>query len=156
MIKVLFVCHGNICRSPMAEMVFKYLVLKNGLEKEFYIDSAGTSDEEARYYSPIHKGTKNVLIKNNIPFTEHIARQVKIEDYKKFDYIICMEEYNIVNLRRIINQDKDKKIFRLLDFTDNPKDVDDPWYHHNFDKTFDEVYLGCKCLLESLIKNKKD
>lgn len=150
--KVLFVCHGNICRSPMAEMIFKYLVLKSGVQEEFFIDSAGTSDEEARYFSPIHKGTKNVLTKNNIPFSEHIAKQFTLEDYKKFDYIICMEEYNINNVLRIIGSDKDKKIFKLLDFTDNPKDVDDPWYHHNFDKTFDEIFEGCKCLFDYLKK----
>ena len=88
MIKVLFVCHGNICRSPMAEMIFKFLVSNAGVQDKFIVDSAGTSDEEARYFSTIHKGTKNVLTKNNIPFTEHIARQFTLSDYDKFDYII--------------------------------------------------------------------
>ena len=149
--RILFVCHGNICRSPMAEMIFKHLVNSLNLQDEFFIDSAGTSDEEARYFSPIHKGTKGVLIKNNIPFTEHIAKQFVVNDYEKFDYIICMESYNITNLLKIIGSDKDKKIFRLLDFSPNPKDVDDPWYHHNFDKTYDEIYYGCKNLLEKLL-----
>ena len=149
--RILFVCHGNICRSPMAEMIFKYLVNVSNLQDEFFIDSAGTSDEEARYFSPIHKGTKGVLMKNNIPFTEHIAKQFVVNDYEKFDYIICMESYNITNLLKIIGSDKDKKIFRLLDFSPNPKDVDDPWYHHNFDKTYDEIYYGCQNLLAKLL-----
>lgn len=148
--KIMFVCHGNICRSPMAEMIFKYLVNISNLQNEFFVDSAGTSDEEARYFSPIHKGTKSVLTKNNIPFTEHIAKQFTVSDYEKFDYIICMESYNITNLLRIIGNDKDKKIYRLLDFSPIKKDVDDPWYHHNFDKTFNEIYDGCKHLLEKL------
>ena len=149
--RIIFVCHGNICRSPMAEMIFKHLVSSLNLQDDFYIDSAGTSDEESRHFSPIHKGTKGVLTKNNIPFTEHIAKQFTISDYEKFDYIICMESYNITNLLKIVKKDRDKKIYRLLDFSPKPKDVDDPWYHHNFDKTFDEIYAGCKSLLDYII-----
>ena len=152
--RILFVCHGNICRSPMAEMIFKYLVNYSELQNEFFVDSAGTSDEESRYFSPMHKGTKGVLMKNNIPFTEHIARQFEKSDYDKFDYIVCMEQYNITNLLRIIGKDSKKKIFRLLDFTSKPKDVDDPWYHHNFDKTYDEIFEGCKCLLDYILNKK--
>lgn len=155
MLNILFVCHGNICRSPMAEMILKHLVAKENLQDHFYIDSAGTSDEEAVYHSPIHKGTKAVLNKNNIPFTEHIARQMTIEDYNRFDYIIVMEEYNIRNMQFIIGNDHQNKVHRLLDFTPNPKDVDDPWYHRNFDKTYEEILYGCNCLLDHLKKEIK-
>ena len=154
MMKVLFVCHGNICRSPMAEMIFKHLVSEIDEKDKFFIDSAGTSDEEARYFSKMHRGTKEVLTKNNIPFTEHIARQFEINDYDKFDYIICMEQYNITNLLRIIKTDYDKKIKRLLDFSPVKKDVDDPWYHHNFDRTYEEIFDGCKYLLEHILNKK--
>ena len=155
MLNILFICHGNICRSPMAEMIFKNLVAKENLQKHFYIDSAGTSDEESKYHSPIHRGTKAVLTKNNIPFTEHIARQMTTADYKKFNYLICMEEYNMRNIKYIIGKDTNNKVYRLLDFTPTPKDVDDPWYHHNFDKTYAEITYGCQHLLEYLKKEIK-
>lgn len=153
MIKILFICHGNICRSPMAEMILKHLVKEQDLKELFYIDSAGTSDEEAAYNSGIHKGTRSVLTEHNIPFTEHYARQITKEDYNNFDYLICMEEYNIRNLSKIIGKDTKNKVHLLLDFTPHPKDVDDPWYHRNFNITYEEILLGCKCLLNHITSN---
>lgn len=147
--KVLFVCLGNICRSPMAEMVFKDLVRKNGLENEFYIDSAATSSEEVG--NGMHYGTVQKLRKEGITFTDHRARRITKEDYEKFDYIIGMEERNIINILRIIGDDKEQKVCRLLDFTDNPRDIADPWYTGNFDVTYKDVLEGCKALLNQII-----
>ena len=148
MIKVLFVCLGNICRSPMAEMVFKDLVRKKGLEEKFFIDSAATSSEEIG--NGIHYGTVQKLRKEGVPFTDHRSRQITKHDYKEFDYIIGMEERNIINILRIIGDDKEQKVCRLLDFTDNPRDIADPWYTGNFDKTYDDVLEGCKALLNKI------
>ena len=154
MIRVLFVCLGNICRSPMAEFVFKDMVNKKGLSDKFYIDSAATSDENERTKEGIYYATKDILKEMNIPFTEHISRQMKKEDYDKFDYILGMEEANIKNILRLIGEDKNNKVFRLLDFTDNPRDIIDPWYYGNFDSTYYDIEYGCEKFLDFLVKNK--
>jgi len=153
MIKVLFVCLGNICRSPMAEMVFKNIVNKKGMSDKFYIDSAATSGEAVG--DGIYYGTREVLKEQGIPFTEHISRQMTKEDYKKFDYILGMEEKNIRNILRIIGEDKENKVSRLLDFSEKPRDIIDPWYYGNFDSTYYDVEEGCNKFLEYLIKNEE-
>ncbi len=150
MIKILFVCLGNICRSPMAEFVFKELVKREKIENDFYISSAATSTEEIG--NDIHYGTKNKLDKMNIPYKHHEAKQIKKEDYEKYDFIIGMEDDNLVAIRRIVGEDKNKKIYKLLDFSSNVRDIADPWYTGNFDKTYDDILEGCTLLLEYIKK----
>lgn len=152
-LKVLFVCLGNICRSPMAEFVFKDIVNKKGLSNYFLIASAATSSEEIG--NTIHIGTRKKLQQKGIKFTEHKATQLKSTDYEKYDYIIGMEKSNITNILKIVGQDVNNKIYKLLDFTNNPKDIADPWYTGNFDVTYEEIKLGCEAFLEYCI-NKID
>lgn len=150
MINVIFVCLGNICRSPMAEFVFKDLVKKNGLEDKFFIQSAATSNEALG--EDIHYGTAKKLREENIPFNSRRARKFTKEDYQKFDYILGMEDRNVINLKRIVGEDFDNKIYRLLDFSNKPRDIADPWYTGNFDKTYDDIIEGLKAFLEYLKK----
>lgn len=151
MIKVLFVCHGNICRSPMAEFVFKDMVKKEGLEKEFLIASAATSTEEIG--NGVHYGTKQKLALYNISCAGKKAVQMKKADYDKYDYLLGMDNANIRNMNRIANSDNEHKIKRLLDYSNAPRDIADPWYTGNFDETYDDVVEGCTALL-TYIKEK--
>lgn len=150
MIKILFVCLGNICRSPMAEFVFKDLVKKNGMEDDFVIDSAATSYEEIG--NGIHIGTRKQLDKEHIKYDEHKARRVTPEDYKYYDYILGMENSNIRDIIRIVGIDNENKVCRLLDFSKNPRDIADPWYTNNFEVTYYDIVEGCEALLKFLLK----
>ena len=145
MTKILFLCHGNICRSPMAEYVMKDLA--KGRE-DIYIESKAVSAEEIG--NPIYPPAARTLNKHNIPFASHRARQIKKEDYDNFDYIIVMEEYNLPRLFKIIGSDPDGKVYKLLDFTPISGDIEDPWYSGNFEKVFEQITLGCKGLLEKI------
>lgn len=148
MIKILFVCHGNICRSPMAEFMLKDMVKKLGRAGEFQIDSAATSTEEIG--SDMHSGTKSILRKYNVDFCKRAARQAEKSDYDKYDYIIAMDSANIRNLKRIFGGDRDNKIYKLLDFTEFPRDVADPWYTGNFEKTYDDISVGIEAFLDKI------
>ena len=146
---VLFICHGNICRSTMAQFVFQHMVNNQGLKDKFYIDSAATSREEIG--NPPHYGTVNKLRQEGIPVLKHRAIQMTKQDYKEYDYIIGMDAWNIRNIMRIIGSDPEKKVSMLLDFTDRPgTEIADPWYTGNFDATYDDVLEGCTGLLEHL------
>lgn len=146
--KILFVCLGNICRSPMAEFVFKDIVRKAGKERNFYIESAATSTEEVG--SDMHYGTKEILDRYKIPYKKHTARQLKKEDYDKFDYIIGMDSGNIRGILRIVGEDNQNKVYKLLDFANENRDIADPWYTGNFKRTYDDVLKGCMALYNNI------
>lgn len=146
--RILFVCYGNICRSPMAEFLMKDMVKKRGIEADFDIASAATSTEEIG--NSVHYGTREKLAEYGISTAGKQAVQLKRADYEKYDFIIGMEQMNISHIMRILGSDPDGKVSRLLDFSENPRDIADPWYTHNFDKTYDDIYEGCTALLKKL------
>lgn len=150
-IKILFVCHGNICRSPMAQYVFEDMVAKEGKAEAFYIDSAATSTEEIG--NPIHRGTRSKLIEKGIPFGDHRAVQLRKADYKNYDYLIGMDRYNIKNITRMVGGDKENKVYKLLDFTGHSRDIADPWYTGEFETTYQDVQEGCRAFLKYLKEN---
>lgn len=152
MYNILFVCYGNICRSPMAEMIFKDLIYNNNKRYMFNCLSRSTSIEELG--NDIYPEAKKILEKNNIKIERHSAKNFQKEDYEKFDYIIVMEEKNKKDLLRIID-DYDNKIHLLMEYTNNKKDIEDPWYTGNFEKVFNEINEGCNGLFNYLI-NKGD
>ena len=149
MINVLFVCHGNICRSPMAEFIFKDLVNKKGLGKKFYIRSAATSYEEIG--NDIYYLAKEKLEEKNIPTNKRKAIRITPDDYNKYDFILGMEEANIRNIKRIIGEDTNNKISKLLDYSNNPRDIADPWYTGNFEIAYKDILKGCMDFLNYLI-----
>ena len=148
-IKILFVCHGNICRSPMAEFVMKDMVRRNNLESRFEIDSAATSREELG--NPVYPPARRKLAENGIACGGHRARQMTKTDYDDFDLIVCMDRNNIRNALRITGGDPLRKIVLLLDYADRAgEEVADPWYTGDFDATWDDIASGCEGLLNKL------
>ena len=153
MIKVLFICHGNICRSTMCESVFTHMVNQAGLDEKFEIDSAATSREEIG--NGPHYGTRNKLAQVGIPLIPHRARQLTREDYLYYDYLIGMDTANIRNMTRIAGgSDPQGKIYKLLTFAGKGYDVADPWYTGDFDATYRDVSEGCAAFLEYLTQNR--
>ena len=150
MTKILFVCLGNICRSPMAEFVFRDMVQKQGLGDRFSVASAATSTEDLG--NPVHPGTQRRLAREGISTRGKTAVQLTRRDYQRYDYLIGMEQRNLSGMLRILGSDPAGKVHRLLDFTDRPRDIADPWYTGDFDRTYDDVVEGCRGLLEHLLE----
>ena len=153
MIRVLFICHGNICRSTMAESVMTHIVKQKHIEHLFYINSAATSREEIG--NGPHYGTVSKLRQEGIPVIPHRAVQMTNRDYDDYDYLIGMDTANIRNMNRICGGDPDEKIYKLLTFAGISRDVADPWYTGDFEATYRDVLAGCEGFLEFLIKNNE-
>ena len=147
MLKIMFVCHGNICRSTMAEFVMKDMINKAGLSDKVYIASSATSREEIG--NPVHYGTRNKLREVGISTEGKYAVQLTKSDYSKYDCIIGMDGYNIRNILHITGGDPDGKVSKLLDLTFG-RDIADPWYTGDFDETYDDVMEGCSALLKKI------
>lgn len=154
MIRILFVCHGNICRSVAAQYIFQDLVNRNHLSDRYYIDSAATSSEETG--NPVYPPMKHALELEKIPIGNHHARQLKRTDYQKYDLLIGMDEENLWNMKRLFHDDPEKKIHLLMEYTDHPDEViDDPWYTRRFSECVNQLEEGCEGLLEYLEKQRK-
>ena len=148
--KILFICHGNICRSPMAEFVMKHLVEEAGLSDQFESASAATSTEEIG--NPVYPPAKQKLAEHGIGCKGKTARQMMRRDYDRFDLLIGMDSWNLRNINRMCGGDPEGKIHLLMDYTEKPRDVADPWYTGNFEATWRDVLEGCQCLLALLTK----
>lgn len=148
-IKILFVCHGNICRSTMAQYVMQDLVEKSNLADLFFIDSAATSTEEIG--NPVYPRTRRKLQQEGIHCGNHRARQLTRADYECFDYLIGMDHNNLRNMMRMLKDDPLGKVSLLLDWTEKPRDIADPWYSGNFDLTYEDVTEGCKVLFKKIL-----
>ncbi len=164
-IKILFICHGNICRSPMAEFVMKNMVKERGLEDELLIESAAISDEECwnGIGNPIYPPAKAELMRhgigvpgNELGVSEKRARQIRRSDYDKWDYLIGMESHHINGMKRILGNDPEGKICLLMDFTAHPENINDPWYSGDFEGVYRQISEGCECLLYKLSGSSAD
>ena len=157
MIKIMFVCHGNICRSPMAELIFRRMAEERGVGSRFLISSSATSTEEIwnGIGNPVYPGARTELAKHGISCEGKRAVQLKQEDYQHYDLFVGMDSANIRNMRRILGGDPQGKIRKLLDYTDRGGDVADPWYSDRFDIAYRDIYDGCEGLMAGLLENEE-
>ena len=150
--KVLFVCHGNICRSPMAEAVFRHMLEERGLGERFAVDSAAVSAEEIG--NPVYPEANRTLVAHGLPASNHHAWQLTRADYDRYDFFIGMDQENIYRMRQIFGGDSQHKVGLLLAYTEHPREVEDPWYTGRFDRVFDLIIQGCQALLEALLADE--
>ena len=150
--KVLFVCHGNICRSPMAEAVFRHMLEERGLGERFAADSAAVSAEEIG--NPVYPEANRTLVAHGLPASNHHAWQLTRADYDRYDFFIGMDQENIYRMRQIFGGDSQRKVGLLLAYTEHPREVEDPWYTGRFDRVFDLITQGCQALLEALLADE--
>lgn len=149
---IMFICHGNICRSPMAEFIFKKMVLEKGLENDFYISSCATSTEEIwnGIGNPVYPPAREELLKHGLSCDGKRAVQLRKEDYEKYDMLVCMDSRNVRNALAILGNDPQKKLCKLMDLTNKGGDVADPWYSGDFGTAYRDIEAGCKALIEKL------
>ena len=152
MVKILFVCHGNICRSPMAEAVFRHMLEERGLGERFAVDSAAVSAEEIG--NPVYPEANRTLVAHGLPASNHHAWQLTRADYDRYDFFIGMDQENIYRMRQIFGGDSQHKVGLLLAYTEHPREVEDPWYTGRFDRVFDLITQGCQALLETLLADE--
>ena len=150
--KVLFVCHGNICRSPMAEAVFRHMLEERSLGERIAVDSAAVSAEEIG--NPVYPEANRTLVAHGLPASNHHAWQLTRADYDRYDFFIDMDQENIYRMRQIFGGDSQRKVGLLLAYTEHPREVEDPWYTGRFDRVFDLITQGCQALLETLLADE--
>lgn len=157
MYRIMFVCHGNICRSPMAEFIFKRLIEERGVAREYFVSSSATSREEiwGNIGNPVYPPAREELAKHGIGCDGKRAVQLTLDDYEKYDLFVGMDSRNIANMTRMLGGDPEGKIRKLMDIADRGGDVSDPWYSDRFDVAYSDIYEGCLALLDRLEKGEK-